>query len=72
MGEGLLAQPQHVGKDAGSAGGCRQVTVGTRVCSAGRSVGGWVGLFVCSQVQVIKVSGVPLFFFLEKGMKRDH
>lgn len=27
----------------------------------------WVGLFVCSQVQVIKVSGVPL----EKGMKRD-
>lgn len=27
----------------------------------------WVGLFVCSQVQVIKVSGVPL----EKGMKRE-
>ncbi len=27
----------------------------------------WVGLFVCSQVEVIKVSGVSL----EKGMKRD-
>lgn len=35
-------------------------------------MGGWVGLFVCSQVQVIKVSGVSLAFFFEKGMKRDH
>lgn len=28
----------------------------------------WVGLFVCTQVQIIKVSGVPL----EKGMKWDN
>ena len=34
----------------------------------GPQPGWWVGLFVCSQVQVIKVSGVPL----EKGMKRDN
>lgn len=57
----LLAR-QHVGQGAGSVG-----RLPWELGCVGRADGWWVGLFVCSQLQVIKGSGVSLLFSLRKG-----